>query len=151
MDKIIAALGKLLPDEEVRSEVAGAVNEMLEEAKGELEKEYSSKLEEAYAELSEELKGTEATAEQGYQEAYSIIQDLRNRLDTQRVEFESHMDENFEQAYQMLVQERGKNDNISLRHEQFQPIQYHLRPIFPKGPTGQGDRRGFFSPQECPD
>lgn len=120
MDKIIAALGKLLPDEEVRSEVAGAVNEMLEEAKGELEKEYSSKLEEAYAELSEELKGTETTAEQGYQEAYSIIQDLRNRLDTQRVEFESHMDENFEQAYQLLVQERGKNENIEVdMYEEF--------------------------------
>ena len=113
MDKIVEALSKLLPEKQVK-EVASAVNEMLEEAKAELEQEYNDKLEEAYADLSGELKEAEQTAEHGYQEAWSIITDLRNRLETQRVEFDQALEEGYAEAYQMLQAERGKNENLEL-------------------------------------
>lgn len=113
MDKILEALKKLLPAESLK-EVASAVDEMLTEAKAELEAEFNAKLEEAYAELSAELTTAEKTAEKGYQEAYSIINDLRNRLETQREEFEATLEEGYEEAYQMLLSERAKNSSIEV-------------------------------------
>lgn len=113
MDKILEALKKLLPAESLK-EVASAVEEMLAEAKTELEAEFNSKLEEAYKELSAELATAEKTAEKGYQEAYSIINDLRNRLEVQREEFEATLEEGYEEAYQMLLSERAKNSSIEV-------------------------------------
>lgn len=113
MDKIVEALKRLLPESEV-GEVAGAVKEMLEQAKSELEAEYNSKLEEAYAELSNELAQAEKTAEQGYQEAYSIIGELRNRLELQGEEYKQALEEGYEEAYQMLKQERDKNNSLEV-------------------------------------
>ena len=111
MDKILEALKKLLPADSV-NEVASAVDEMLNEARTEIEAEFNDKLEEAYKELSGELATAEKTAEQGYQEAYTIISDLRNRLDVQREEFESTLEEGYEEAYQMLLAERAKSGSI---------------------------------------
>lgn len=117
MDKILEALTKMLPEDQV-SDVAEAVKAELESAKSsmkdELEKEYSSKLEEAYEELSEELKQSEHTAVTGYQEAYAIIADLRKRLETQQAEFDSAMHEGYEEAFQMLQAEKAKNENIEV-------------------------------------
>jgi hypothetical protein len=113
MEKILEALKKLLPAEQL-NEVASAVDEMLNEAKGELEGEFNQKLEEAYSELSAELASAEKIAEQGYQEAYSIISDLRNRLEVQREEFEQTLEEGYEEAYQMILSERSKNDSLSV-------------------------------------
>lgn len=119
MEKIVEALTKLLPEDAV-TEVSEAVKVELEKAKQEYEQEYNSKLEEAYAELSKELKGTEETALQGYQEAYAIIEDLRKRLEVQQKEFESSMEEGYEEAYQMLQAEKAKNENIEVEmYEQF--------------------------------
>lgn len=112
-DKILEVLSGLLPEEQV-NEVSEAVEVMLAEARKEIEAEYNDKLEEAYSELSEELRQAEKIAEQGYQEAYTIIEDLRNRLHTQKVEFEQALEEGYEEAYQMLLSERGKNENIEL-------------------------------------
>ena len=111
MDKILEALSKLLPEDQV-GEVTSAVGTMIDEAKAGIEAEYNTKLEEAYAELSDELKTAENTAETGYQEAWAIISDLRGRLDTQRTEFEGALEEGYEEAYQMLLGERGKNDDV---------------------------------------
>jgi hypothetical protein len=112
MDKILEALKKLLPENQVK-DVTEAVSQYLAEAKAELEKEYNEKLQEAYAELSEEVKQNEQVAEEGYQQAYGIIQDLRQRLETQRAEFDAALEEGYEEAYQMLQAEKGKNDNSS--------------------------------------
>ncbi len=111
MDKILEALSTLLPENQVK-DVAKAVEEMLTEAKSELEADFNSKLEDAYGQLSGELKDAEKTAETGYSEAWGIIQDLRNRLETQRAEFETALEEGYEEAYQMLLAERGKNENV---------------------------------------
>jgi hypothetical protein len=113
MDKILEALKKLLPQESL-NEVASAVDEMLNEAKKELEAEFNTKLEEAYSELSAELATAEKVAEQGYQEAYAIINDLRNRLEVQREQFEQTLDEGYEEAYQMLQAERAKGSALEV-------------------------------------
>lgn len=119
MEKIVEALTKLLPEDSVQ-EVSEAVKVELEKAKQECEQEFNSKLEEAYAELSKELKSTEETALQGYQEAYAIIEDLRKRLEVQQKEFESSMEEGYEEAYQMLQSEKSKNENLEVEmYEQF--------------------------------
>tara|TARA_Y100000034_G_C6872603_1_gene398612 strand:- start:319 stop:1254 length:936 start_codon:yes stop_codon:yes gene_type:complete len=113
MDKVIEALKKLLPEDQVK-DVTDAVQSTLEEAKAELEKEFNERLEEAYSELYREKKEAETVAESGYEQAHGIIEDLRLRLETQREEFESTLEENYEEAYQMLVAERGKNENIEV-------------------------------------
>jgi len=113
MEKIMEAIKKLLPESDVK-EVSSAINEMLNQAKLDLEKEYNEKLEEAYTELSGELSNSEKTAEQGYEEAYAIIADLRNRLDIQGEEYKNALEEGYEEAYQMLKTERSKNGNIEV-------------------------------------
>jgi hypothetical protein len=113
MDKITEALKSLIPSDQI-SEVNAALSEMISEAKEELEATYNKNLEEAYGELAKELKDAEATAYQGYQEAYGIINDLRNRLESQKVEFEKSLEEGYEEAYQMLLSERKKNENLEI-------------------------------------
>jgi predicted nuclease with TOPRIM domain len=46
-----------------------------------MEAEYNEKLEQAYEQLHNELMEAQRTTEQGYQEAYDIICDLRNQLE----------------------------------------------------------------------
>jgi hypothetical protein len=104
-------LKKILPEEQV-SEVASAVSEMLAEARQQMEKEYNKNLEEAYQSLSAELSDTEKTAYQGYNEAYSIINDLQARLEDQRGEFEKTLEEGYEEAYQMLLAERSSKNSV---------------------------------------
>jgi len=113
MEKIVEALKKLLPESEV-NEVSSAVQDMLEQAKSNLEAEFNEKLEEAYAELSSEIAEAEKIAEKGYEEAYSIIADLRNRLEIQGEEFKSALEEGYEEAYQMLKQEKEKNQKLEV-------------------------------------
>lgn len=124
------ALSKLLKPEDVK-EVAAAIEAQLNEAKAQLEKEYETKLEEAYAQLAEEVKKNDAVGEQGYQEAYGIITDLRNRLDTQKAEYESHMEEQFEEAFQMLQAEKGKNETLEKElYEQYDKKLQEMKEFF---------------------
>lgn len=113
MDKITEALKQLLPEAEV-NEVANAVKEMLEQAKENLEVEFNQKLEEAYTELTSELATAEKTAENGYEEAYAIIGDLRNRLELQGEEYKAALEEGYEEAYQMLKEEKDKNQQLEV-------------------------------------
>lgn len=113
MDKIVEALSKLLPQDKL-GPVAEAIKQFLGESRTELEAEFNQKLEEAYATVSQQLKDEETKAEQGYAEAMNIIQDLRNRLETQKIEFEQALEEGYEEAYQMLLAEKGKNENIEV-------------------------------------
>ena len=113
MDKLLEALSNMLPEDQVK-DISEAVKEYLDDAKKELESEFSEKLEEAYVELHGKLQENENTALEGYQQAYSVIQDLRNRLEVQRTEYDKAIDEGYEEAYQMLLKERGKNESLEL-------------------------------------
>jgi regulator of replication initiation timing len=119
MKKILEALKGLLPADQLQ-EVSKAVEEMLGEAKSELEAEFNAKLKDAYEKVTEQLEAAEATKETGYKEAYTIIDDLTKRLDTQREEYEAKMEEGFEEAYQMLQTEQEKNKNLEAEiYEEF--------------------------------
>jgi len=112
-NRIFESLKKMLPENDVK-EVTGVINEMLENAKDEMEKEYNKNLEEAYAQLSGELASAEKTAYEGYQEAYEIINDLRTRLEVQKQEFDSQLEEGYEEAYQMLLAERNSKGQVEV-------------------------------------
>jgi hypothetical protein len=60
------------------------------------------------------LAEAENIAEQGYEEAYAIIGDLRTRLEIQGQEYKDALEEGYEEAYQMLKSERAKNENIEV-------------------------------------
>jgi hypothetical protein len=113
MNKILETLKGLLPEDQVK-QIEAAVEETLAERDASLEKEYNAKLEEAYAELAKQVEKEKADAEEGYKEAYAIIEDLRNRQEIQRVEFEKAMEEGYEEAYQMILAERSKNEKLEL-------------------------------------
>lgn len=113
MEKLLEALKSLLPEDQIK-DVSEAIEGYLSEAKAELEKEYDDKLKEAYTEMTEEKSNDEAVAEEGYQQAYAIIQDLRNRLELQKEEFESALEEGYEEAYKHIKEEQGKNNNIEV-------------------------------------
>lgn len=120
MDKILEALSKLLPQENLK-EVSEAIKGYLAEAEAELKQQYDSKLEEAYEDLSKDLTEAEQTAETGYNEALTMINSLRLRLQTQNEEFDAAMDEGYEEAYQQLLAERAKNEKLEMELlEQFQ-------------------------------
>jgi len=114
MEKLIEALTKLLPEDQLQQidEIKAAVEQELSSYKEELEKEYNAKLDEAYEQLQSEIKETEDTATKGYQEAHTIIEDLRRRLQTQQNEFEATMHEEYEEAYKVIEEERKKNETI---------------------------------------
>lgn len=114
---LFESLKKILPTDSV-NEVTSAVDALLSEAKdelkAELETEFNSKLEEAYTELSQELAEAENTALEGYQEAYNVINDLRNRLDLQREEFEKTLEEGYEEAYEVIKSEKSRNHTLEV-------------------------------------
>lgn len=119
MDKITEALKKILPGDQV-AEVAKAVEDMMAEQVKGLEGEFQAKLDEAYQQLAEEKKADEAVAEQGYKQAYDIINSLMKRLDEQREEFEAALEEGFEEAFQEIQKEKSKNENIEVElYEEF--------------------------------
>lgn len=111
MDKILEALSKILPEDQV-NDISSAVSEVLEEAKKEIEANAQKNLDEAYAQLSAELAEAEKTGEQGYAEAYAIIEDLIRRNESQRVEFEKFLDEQYQKAAEKVNEERSKNSDL---------------------------------------
>lgn len=130
MDKILEALNKLLPEDQVK-DMAAAVNEILEAHKAELEEEYNKNLEEAYAELSKEVQEAEKVGYEGYEQAMNTINELRNRADMLRAEYNAALDEGYEEAYQEILAERGKNEQLELQlHEEYEGRYQEMRKFF---------------------
>ncbi len=113
MDKFTEALKNLIPEDQL-SEVSKAVEEMIAEATAKLEQDYNAKLTEAYEQLEAEKKAVVDERDQGYQQAYAIIDDLQKRLDTQKEEFDSHIEEQFAEAWKMITEERSKKENVEV-------------------------------------
>lgn len=112
-EQILKALSGLIP-EDVQTEVSTAVSGFLETACGELETEYNTNLKEAYEAHQNELNEAKKIAEEGYAQAWGVITDLRDRLEVQKEEFEHALEEGYEEAYQMLQEERAKNDTLEV-------------------------------------
>lgn len=114
-DRVLEALADLVPAE-AQKKVATLVTSLLDEAVAEIqskcETEYTSKLEEGYRIIAEEREKDLETAENGYNQAYNIIADLRARLARQEEEFQETLEEQYGEAYKMIQNERSKNENL---------------------------------------
>lgn len=118
--KIFEALESLVPEQD-RAKLEAAVAEFLDEAVKNLETEYDANLEDAYKTIAAEKVSEEKVAIQGYNEAYEIITDLKNRLEKQRDEFENQLEEGYGEAYEMLLAERKKNEDLEVElYEQYE-------------------------------
>ena len=127
MDKILEALKAMLPADQIK-QVSEAVSEVLEQHKQELETEYNKNLEEAYAELSKEVKEAEKVGEEGYQEAWAVIEELRNRAETLKGEYNTALNQGYEEAYQEILAERGKNEQVGMQmHEEYEQRYQEVR------------------------
>lgn len=113
-EKIMESIAELIP-EEAQEKVSSALSAMIDELHNEYEDTYNEKLREAYDSLTAEHEENIKKAHQGYEEAYEIITDLRNRLELQKEEFDQTLEENYEEAYQMLLSERSKNENLEVQ------------------------------------
>jgi hypothetical protein len=112
-EQILQALSGLIPGD-AQKQVSEAVSQFLENALAELEEESDKKLEESYKEFKKQQQDAEVIAEQGYGQAWDIICDLRDRLELQKEEFDQALEEGYEEAYQMLQEERAKNDTLEV-------------------------------------
>src|ERR1041385_4793532 len=112
-EQILKAISGLIP-EDAQNEVSTAISQFIESAYQELHTEFEGKLKEAYAEHQTELQEAEKIAEEGYAQSWDIITDLRNRLEIQKEEFDHALEEGYEEAYQMLQEERAKNDTLEV-------------------------------------
>ena len=73
----------------------------------EIEKEYKTRLEEAYAHMQNEIDKGAEVAEQGYQEAWQIIMDSRERMDNQEKEYKKKIKE-----LEKQIAELAPKDNL---------------------------------------
>jgi hypothetical protein len=114
---LFESLKKALPSEMV-NDVTSAVDAILAESKAEmkadLEAEANVELEKAYSGAAQELAEAEKVAIQGYQDAYNVINELRNRLEMQTEEFEKELISGWEEAYKVIKEEKAKNGTLEL-------------------------------------
>ena len=119
-EHVLKALSGLIP-EEAQEKVGTAITSYLEKAVQDLEKEYEQKLEEAYEEIHKDKLKDEKVAYEGYQQAWDMICEHKDRMELMREQFDASMNEGFEEAYQMLQEERQKNDVLeSDLYEEFE-------------------------------
>lgn len=112
MKNYLEAFKKLIPEENL-SELNALAEQMVQDVREELDEEYTQKLEAAYAQLAKEKEKDEKVALKGYAEAYTYINDLRNRLVMQKEEFEQQQETEFEEAYKMIKEAEAKNNSLS--------------------------------------
>lgn len=112
-EQVLKALAGLIPSES-QEEVKKVIGNFLESAMTELEEEYSTKLDEAYEKVHAENADNEKIAEEGYSQALEIINDLRDRIEIQKEEFDKALEVEYEKAYQMIQEARAANDSLEV-------------------------------------
>lgn len=110
---ITSALAKMLPENQV-SEVSDLISSMIEAKAEEIRNESQAKLDEAFEELTQELEAAKAKANEGYEQAYTIINSLMNRIDEQREEYEATLENGFEEAHAENEKLIAKNNTLEL-------------------------------------
>lgn len=129
---VIKALSGVLPEDTVKT-ITETVQASFDEALSEIKSEYETKLEEAYADLESAKELSEQEAEQGYAQAYDLICEYKDRLTLQREELERQRDEGFQEAFEMLQEERNKNDELeSAIYEEYEQKYADLKKWFVK-------------------
>jgi hypothetical protein len=120
--KIMESFKGMIPEDQA-SNVEQAISEFVEETEAKLKVEYEKTLEESYKEWDEQLKEArqegedklkeaETTALEGYEEAKQLLVEKEEEITTQKSEFETFLNEQYEVAGNMLEEEKGKNETI---------------------------------------
>lgn len=118
--KVKMALAAMVAPEDA-CKVEEAVDEFLDSITEELEAEYQKNLDEAFAQVAAEKEEESKKAIAGYNEAYEIISDLQNRLESQKEEYENNIEEQYEVAYQKIMEEQSKNQVLETQlYEKYQ-------------------------------
>lgn len=112
-EKLLETLSKFIP-EEARDQIVETVNAILENATNDIKAESTKQLEEEKAKLIAENEANEKVAYEGYCQAYEIMGDLKNRLTVQKQEFDAFLNEQYQKAYEMINEERKKNEALEL-------------------------------------
>ena len=122
-DRVLEVLSDLVSNESqeaVTLAVTSLLDETVAELKANYEEEYNARLEEAYAAIVDERRADRQVAIEGYQQAYSVITDLRNRLKAQETEMNSTLEEEYGKAYEKFVEEQKKHEQeIQEMYEHF--------------------------------
>lgn len=120
--KIMESFEGLLPSDKIQV-VEEAINNFVEQVDSKYKEEYEKTLEESFKEWDTQLKQAkedsvkqlteaEQVAYQGYNEALEAIKEKETLLETQKVEFDSFLEEQYAQAAKMIEEERGKNEEL---------------------------------------
>lgn len=118
--KVKMALAAMVAPEDA-AKVEEAVDEFLDSVTEELEAEYQEKLNEAFEQVAKEKDEESKKAIEGYNEAYEIIADLQTRLEVQKEEAENFQTEQYEVAYQKILAEQAKNQELETQlYEKYQ-------------------------------
>lgn len=112
-EQIMEAISALVP-EDAQKKLTEAVETFFAETREELNSEYDVKLREAVEAAAKEKEEAEKVALEGYNQAYEMICELRERLEIQSEEFNQELEDGFKEAYEMLMAEKQKNENLSL-------------------------------------
>ncbi len=119
-ESVLKALSGVLPDEVV-AKVSDVIATTLEESTKQIESDYQAQLEEAYEELGKQKLKIKEEAEQGYAQAFDLICEYKDRLALQNEEHKREMNEGFNEAWEMLQEERSKNVTLEGElHEEYE-------------------------------
>lgn len=124
MDKLLEALKKTSLSAQQVDEVKKAVDNMVAEAAKQIEAkkkaEYDAKVQEAYDKVAADLEAAEVKTQEGYKQAYAIINDLELRMEQMVREYENKMEEGYQQAWDMIKAEQSSNNDSSMKiHEEY--------------------------------
>lgn len=130
MNKLIEALKKFLPENQVQ-DVANVLEEMIEEARQEIEAQYNQKLTEAYTSAEEEIKAAETVAYEGYRQAAELIQDGNVRLARLEEEKDNEREAGFEEAFAMINKKEAEKAELETNvYKEFDEKLAEMRNMF---------------------
>lgn len=116
-EEIIKALNGILPEDAVNTisgQITSTIKEYKTQVENELKEEFQEKLDEAYNEIKKTRESLNEEMKLGYTQAYDLICEYKDRLRIQHEEHERMMDEGFQEAYDMLEEEKQKNTTLEM-------------------------------------
>lgn len=111
--KLMEAVAGIIPGE-LQGQLSHVIDEWAGEALAEMDAMYESRLEEMDQAHQAEMAELKQKVEENYRDAYEMIVTLRRENEAIREEYEQQLSEGYEEAYQMLLAERKKNDNLEV-------------------------------------
>lgn len=132
--KLEQALKGMFPNEDI-SPIVKAVSEMVEHAVADrvadLEAEATQKLTEAYEQAEAAIAAVEETAEVGYQQAFTLIEDYARRFEAQAEAYENAQEEGYDEAWEMVKKTEIEKNNVEVEvYKEFNEKLNQMRDLF---------------------